>query len=112
MDSHSAVHFCGFDKGFGGSMDEIVAVGWPSRIGTSELDSGGGLLHIQNIKKLKRVHDSFEFMKTVRAFAQDIQQQVNLAGRLELQVVRVWSGEKKCANEMLARKSARLGLLA
>lgn len=70
----------GFQKRCRRAMHEIGRIHRKLGIAARQRDAAASELERQLIAKLDRVHDGFEFMKTVRSPAKNIQQEVDLAG--------------------------------
>ena len=73
--------FAAARKEVGRAVDEIFRVGRQFRMAARQLHAGSAALEGQFVAEVHRLHDGFEFVKAVGAFAEDVQDQVDLAGR-------------------------------
>ena len=66
-------------------MDEIARVGGKGGIATGQFDTRSCAFEGQPIENGHRVQDRFQFMKAVSPLAEDVEQQIDFAGRLLFQ---------------------------
>jgi hypothetical protein len=64
-------------------VHEIGAIDRQDRVAAGKLDAGSAAGKGQVIAKIDRLHDGFQFMKTIGTFAEDVEEEVNLAGGWE-----------------------------
>jgi hypothetical protein len=81
MDLHTVTKVCRAQITFGCPKDKVV---WPSaesRIAASELDALSRALEVEEIAKGNRVHYCLQFMIAVFPPAENVQQEIDFAGR-------------------------------
>ena len=86
---------CRLEKELGGAIGQIARVRWQSRLVARHFKSLAGPAQGQTVKHRHGLHDRFQLVEPVGTLAQDVQQQVDLAGRLFFQGHR---RQKKGAN--------------
>jgi hypothetical protein len=72
----------GLQKPGGRAMNEIARIHRQSCVAARKFDRAAATFERQPVAKVDRLHDGFEFVKAVGPFAEDVQQQVDLAGRI------------------------------
>jgi hypothetical protein len=80
MDFHPVGNAGGGQKSGGGAVDEIAAIHGEAGIVAGEFNAGGGAVQDEFIAQPDGLHDGFQFMKSVGAAAEDVQDEVDLAG--------------------------------
>src|SRR5262245_54672498 len=63
-------------------MDEVARISRQLRMVAGKLDARAAFGERHRIKDVHRMKHCFQFMKTIRPFAEDVQEQVYFAGRL------------------------------
>ena len=81
MDADAVGDVRGGEKRGGGAVDKVFRVGRQFRMAARKLQAGGGALKGHLVAEVDRLHDGLQFVKTVGAFAEDVQDEVDLAGR-------------------------------
>jgi hypothetical protein len=66
-------------------MHEVAGIGGKRGIAAGQLDTPAATLERKQVANVDGVQDRFQFVKTVRSFPEDVQQEVNLAGRVFFQ---------------------------
>ncbi len=74
-----------------------------------KLQSGAAALESHFVAQIHRLHDGFEFVKAVGAFAEDVQQQVDFAGRFFFKAHCRFTKAKRANGKSLARRSNDFG---
>src|SRR5438132_1484252 len=85
MNPHTLANFGFLQKQRGGAMHEISRIHRQQRMVAREMQSMRDPRERQVIKHVDRVHDGFQFVKTIRASAENVKQQVDFAGRFFFQ---------------------------
>jgi hypothetical protein len=76
-------------------VNEILRINRQAGIGARKLNPGPAARKAQLVAEIDRVHDGFKLMKAVGAPAEDVQQQVDLAGRFFFQAHGVFTKAKR-----------------
>ena len=72
----------GVEERGGSLVHEVASVHWQRGNATSERDARSCRLHIELVAELHRLHDGLQLVKAILALAEDVEQQVDLAGGL------------------------------
>ena len=80
MDADAVRNAGGREKGRRGAMHEVGGIHGERGIAAGERHARAGGLERQLVAQPDRVHDGFEFVKTVGAAAEDVEEEVDFAG--------------------------------
>src|SRR5690349_20643604 len=81
MDFHTVGNVRRLQKTLRGAVDKIGRVRRKRRIIARQLNSNAALFENQTIRQRNWMKKRFEFVKAVGAFAQDVEEEINFAGR-------------------------------
>ena len=82
MNAHPVADFRGLQKPGGGAMNQIARIRRQGGVAARQFDRTAAAFKRQPVAKIDRLHDGFEFVKSVGPFAEDVQQQVDFGGRI------------------------------
>ncbi|MBI3192338.1 MAG: hypothetical protein HYZ36_06705 [Pedosphaera parvula] len=80
MDANAIGELGGQEKGRGRAMHQIAAVDRQAWVTAREVNACSRTLEAQRIVQGHGMHDGFQLVKAIRAFAKDVEQQIDLAG--------------------------------
>src|SRR5687767_11082228 len=80
MDLDAVLYFCALKESRRRAMDKVSGIGRQLGEITGELNAAAFAGERKFIADVNRMHDRFQFVETVRAFAENVQQQIDLAG--------------------------------
>jgi hypothetical protein len=86
MDTDPSANICRLQERLGRAGDQVPRVGGQGGVAASRLNASACAHEAQSVEHLHRMHDRFQLVKTVRTPSQDVEQQVDLAGRVFFQV--------------------------
>jgi len=81
MEADAIGNFCFGQEIGGGAKDEVAGVDRKFGMATGELHARTAAREGDLVADVHRVHHGFQFVKSVGAFAEDVQDEVDLAGR-------------------------------
>jgi len=81
MDFYAGGNLRRREKRGGRAVNEVFGIGRQAVFAAGQLNPYSAALENEFVKQVHRLHDGFEFVKAVGAPAEDVQQQVDLAGR-------------------------------
>jgi hypothetical protein len=84
-------------------VNEIARIHRQRGVTARKFDRAAATFERQPVAKIDRLHDGFEFVKTVGAPAEDVQQQVDFAGRIFFEAHGCFTKTKRANGERLAR---------
>jgi hypothetical protein len=80
MNANATADLRGLQKPGGRAVNQIARVHRQRGVTARKFDRVAAMFERQPVAKIDRLHDGFEFVKTVGPFAEDVQQQVDFAG--------------------------------
>ena len=112
MDAHAVIDFRLLKKNSRSATNKVIGICRQRRVAAGELNPLAAMVKRQPVENIDGVHDGFEFVKTIGAFAQDVQEQVDFAGRLFFErhefrppELRRLLDKKKAPTKLLAREN-------
>jgi hypothetical protein len=85
------------------AVNEILSVRRQRRVVAREFDAVRVALESQPVTDIDRMQDGFQFMKTIGASSEDVQEQINFARRFFFEAHGVLQKTKRANGNLLAR---------
>ena len=105
MDANTVGDLRRFNEFRGGAMHKIARIHGQGRIVTREIDTAAGFVEGKRVAQIDGMKEGFQFVKTIGPLAEDVQQQVDLAGGLSFEGHR--HKKKRQHQDVGARQSLR-----